>query len=85
MASKAKSPSLDLHGLRAEEVFDAVDRFLRNPKVQNCKSARIMPGKGKGIVRQKLIEYLRLGGYPWSYEKDTKGNTNEGVIVVHME
>jgi DNA-nicking Smr family endonuclease len=86
MAKKAKIPSvptLDLHGLREAEVFDKVDAFLRSPKAQKAPQVRIMPGKGKGIVQKKLIEYLKLGGFPWAYEKDGQGKVNEGVIVVY--
>lgn len=78
-------PTLDLHGLREAEVFDTVDAFINSPRVQKASKVRIMPGKGKGIVQKKLVEYLKLGGFPWSFEKDEKGRVNEGVIVVHMD
>ena len=82
--TSSNSPTLDLHGLREDEVFDKVDAFISSPRVQNSKQVRIMPGKGKGIVQKKLIEYLKLGGFPWSFEKDSSGKVNEGVIIVHV-
>lgn len=82
---KDNYPTLDLHGLRESEVFDRVDGFLSSPRAQNAPKVRIMPGKGKGIVQKKLIEYLRLGGFPWSYERDASGKENQGVILVHMD
>lgn len=44
-----------------------------------------MPGKGTGKVKAKVIEYLRLGGYPWSFERLNNGQANEGVMIVYME
>jgi DNA-nicking Smr family endonuclease len=75
---------LDLHGCRADEVIDKVDRFLVRSMEAELSKVRIMTGKGKGIVQKEVIAYLKLGRYPWSYEKTSKGDTNEGVIVVHL-
>lgn len=75
---------LDLHGCRAEEVADRVDKFLVNAYNAKLNRIRIMTGKGKGIVQKEVIKYLKLGNYPWSYEKTGKGVTNEGVLIVHL-
>ena len=79
----SKLPTLDLHGYKVEDVFDAVDAFLQ--KHSGKKQVRIMPGKGSGKVRSRVIEYLKLANYPWSFERLPNGASNEGVIVVHME
>lgn len=75
---------LDLHGCRAEEVIDKVDRFIVQAQKGNLHRVRIMTGKGKGIVQKEVIAYLKLGGYPWSYEKMSNGKTNDGVLVVQI-
>ena len=67
------SPLLDLHGCLEDEVFDKIEFFL---KKHSAGQVRIMPGKGKGIVKKKLIEYLRLAHYAWSYEKLPNGSQN---------
>ncbi len=77
-----KNPTLDLHGVTEDEVFDLVDRFIT--KNSSAAQIRIMPGKGKGIVKKKLIEYLRLANYSWKYEKLPNGTPNEGVLVIHL-
>lgn len=51
----------------------------------NKKQVRIMPGKGTGKVKALVIEYLKLSRYPWTYERLSNGQTNEGVLIVHME
>jgi dsDNA-specific endonuclease/ATPase MutS2 len=78
-----KGPTLDLHGFKTEDVFDAVESFLRKNATQ--KQVRIMPGKGTGKVKAKVAEYLRLANYPWSHERLDNGTQNEGVMIVYME
>ncbi len=83
MHKPKKLPTLDLHGFKTEDVFDAVESFLKKHSSQ--PQVRIMPGKGTGKVKAQVIEYLRLGGYPWSAERMNNGQVNDGVMIVHME
>ena len=80
---KAKHPTLDLHGFKTDDVYDAVDRFLL--KHQNRKTVQIMTGKGKGLVQKTVIQYLKQAGYPWAYEKAADGKPNTGVLIIFME
>lgn len=77
---KRKAPTLDLHGKTVDQVFDLVDRFI--VKNQNQSQIRIMPGKGTGKVKAELIRYLKLGGYPWTYETLDSGKKNTGCLVI---
>ena len=76
---------LDLHGCRAEEVEEKVDRFLTQANQNNLRKIKIMTGKGTGVVRKIVMDYLRLGRYPFSFEKLQNGKPNEGVLVIHLE
>lgn len=76
-------PTLDLHGYKTDEVFDAVEAFLA--KHTSAKQVRIMPGKGSGKVKAKVAEYLKLAHYHWSHERLSNGQLNEGVMIVYME
>ena len=78
-----KAPTLDLHGFKTDEVFDAVEAFLA--KHSNSKQVRIMPGKGTGKVKAKVEEYLKLARYPWSPERLPNGQSNDGVMIVYVE
>ncbi len=78
-----KQPTLDLHGYKSDEVFDAVESFLL--KHAQRQQVRIMPGKGSGKIKAKVIEYLKLGNYPWSFERTSNGTLNDGVMIVYME
>lgn len=75
---------LDLHGCRAEEIPDKVDRFIVQAQEGGLHRIRIMTGKGKGIVKKEVIAYLKLGKYPWKFETTAKRETNDGVLVVSV-
>ena len=74
-------PILDFHGKQEDEIFDFLDQFLR--KYNNKEQVLLVVGKGKGIVKQKVIEYLKLTGYSWKYEK-VKGLVNKGALLVDL-
>lgn len=81
--NKGKFPTLDLHGFKTDEVYDAVEAFLS--KNSNAAKVKVMPGKGTGAVKAQVIDYLKRANYPWSYEKLPNGSDNSGVLIVHME
>ncbi len=76
---------LDLHGFKADDVEDAIDRFLVQISQSKLKRARIMTGKGTGKVKEITIKYLKLAGYHWAYEKLANGKNNEGCLVLFLE
>lgn len=76
---------LDLHGFKADQVEEAIDRFLVQISNSNLKKARIMTGKGTGTVKAIAIKYLKLAGYQWAYEKLSNGKNNEGCLVLFLE
>ena len=80
-SSQNSRPSLDLHGFTTLEIFDQLDAFIMKNK--DKEELCVVVGKGRGLVKQKVIEYLKLGGYPWDYE-NTYGQVNEGALIVDL-
>ena len=78
---KSKIPCLDLHGQTEDKVFDLLDQFIR--KHQHYEQIMFIVGKGKGIIKQKTLEYLKMAHYPWQYEK-VRGSTNKGALIVDL-
>lgn len=76
---------LDLHGFKADQVEDAIDRFLMQLSTSKLKRARIMTGKGTGTVQSIAIKYLKLAGYHWAFEKLSNGKNNEGCLVIFLD
>lgn len=76
---------LDLHGFKADDVEEAIDKFLVQISRSNLKRARIMTGKGTGKVKEITIRYLKMAGYPWAYDKLSNGKSNEGCLIIFLE
>ena len=74
-------PCLDLHGFITDDIFDKIDQFIMQNK--DKEEVCVIVGKGRGLVKQKVIEYLELGEYPWSYEKNY-GQVNDGALVIDL-
>ena len=78
---KKNIPSLDLHGCTKDEVFNLLDRFI--VRYSHHDELRVIVGRGRGIVRQKAIEYLKGAHYPWRYER-AQGVENTGALIVDL-
>ncbi len=76
-----KIPSIDFHGRTDDEVFDLLDCFIRKNKDQN--RIVVIVGKGKGIIKNKVLEYLKMAHYSWSYERN-RGISNKGALIVDL-
>ena len=74
-------PQLDLHGESKEEIFDLLDRFLRENKDQ--EQVLVIVGKGKGVIKKKVLEYLKLVQYPWRNER-VNGFENKGALIIDL-
>ena len=78
---KKNLPTLDLHGCTKDEVFNLLDPFI--VRHSRCEELRVIVGRGRGIVRQKAVEYLKSAHYPWRYEK-VRGVENPGALIVDL-
>ena len=74
-------PILDLHGCTKEEVFNLVDKFIM--KHHHHEELCIIVGRGKGILREQAIKYLKGARYPWRYER-VHGLENKGALIVDL-
>jgi dsDNA-specific endonuclease/ATPase MutS2 len=77
-------PTLDLHGVRVDEVFDLMDRFLRREEERETALVRILHGKGSGKVKEKALEYCRLSGHSPRPDKGSGGAENPGSFLLYL-
>lgn len=77
-STKGQLPTLDLHGYTTDAVADAVDRFLVKSQRAGHPRVRLITGKGTGAVRKVALDWLKLGGFPYSTE-------NEGSFLIFLE
>ena len=79
--SKKNRPTLDLHGKTTEEVFPLLEGFIA--KNQQAEEVLLIVGKGRGLVRQQAIKWLKGAGYPYRYEK-AGGVDNIGALIIDL-
>jgi DNA mismatch repair protein MutS2 len=66
---------LDMRGMNLEEAIMETDRFLDESFLSNLGQVYLIHGKGTGVLRTGLQEYLRKHKHVKSYRM---GNYNEG-------
>jgi DNA mismatch repair protein MutS2 len=79
------SPEIHLRGMTAEEAQEALDRFIDSAIVTGMTQIYVIHGKGTGVLRRTLTEYLRK--HPEVVDLRL-GNWNEGgagVTVVKLK
>lgn len=75
----------DVRGMRADEALDIISRFIDDALMVNAREVRILHGKGNGILRQIIREYL--SGLPMvkSYRDEHVELGGSGITVVGLE
>lgn len=76
---------LDLRGQNLEESLIEVDRFLDESFLSNLGQVYIIHGKGTGILRTGITEYLRKHKHVKSYRLGNYGEGGTGVTVVELK
>jgi dsDNA-specific endonuclease/ATPase MutS2 len=77
-------PTLDLHGVAVDEVFDLMDRFLRSEEASGTGRVRILHGRGTGKVRAKALEYCRITGHSPMDDKTESQWGNPGSFLLYL-
>jgi DNA mismatch repair protein MutS2 len=75
---------LDLRGVSLEEAILEVDRFLNDAFLSNMGLIYIIHGKGTGILRAGIQDYLRKHRLIKTYRTGNYGEGGNGVTVVEL-
>jgi len=78
-------PEIDIRGVRGEEAINQVRDFLDNALMVQHRSLRILHGKGNGILRQLVREYLSGIDIVKSYRDENIDLGGTGITVVEMD
>ncbi|MBE0674007.1 MAG: Smr/MutS family protein, partial [Bacteroidales bacterium] len=78
-------PQLDLRGLKAEEAIQKVQEFLDQAWMVSYPTVRILHGKGYGILRHQIRQYLSTLGYIRSFDDAPVDQGGTGITVVQLD
>lgn len=81
---EAASPELDIRGMASDEMLGVLGIFLDNAYMSNLPSARIIHGKGTGILRAAVHAELRKCKYVKRFRLGTYGEGEDGVTIVEF-
>jgi DNA mismatch repair protein MutS2 len=78
-------PDIDLRGKRADEAMDMVVDFIDEAIMVNARELRILHGKGNGILRQLIREYLHSVDLVEWYGDAQVDQGGAGITVIKLE
>jgi len=81
---EATCPELDIRGMASDEMLGVLGIFLDNAFLSNLPSARIIHGKGTGILRAAVHAELRKCKYVKKFRLGTFGEGEDGVTIVEF-
>lgn len=78
-------PEIDLRGKRAGEALQLLQEFLDEAVMVQAGSLYVLHGKGDGILRQLIREYLGSSGIVRSYQDEHVDRGGSGITVVELD
>ena len=79
--ASAVSAELDMHGMRAQEASERINKYLDDAILAGFPSVRILHGKGTGALRQVVHAALKEYPYVANYKPASFDEGGEGVTV----
>ncbi|MEX2335811.1 MAG: endonuclease MutS2 [Fulvivirga sp.] len=79
------STTLDVRGKRAEEVLGIVDKFIDDALLFNLPEVRVLHGKGNGVLRDLIRNYLRDSGMVSAIKDEHVEGGGAGISVVELK
>jgi len=78
-------PEIDIRGIRGEEALNLVRDFIDNALMVQHRNLRILHGKGNGILRQLVREYLSSMNIVKSYRDEQVDLGGSGITVGELD
>lgn len=79
------NPEIDVRGMRTEEALQAVQDFIDTALMIQFRHLRILHGKGNGILRQMIRQYLGSTGAVKSATDEHVDRGGAGITIVELD
>jgi DNA mismatch repair protein MutS2 len=76
--------SIDLRGFKAEEALNAIQRYIDEAMLLSIPEVRILHGKGNGVLRNIIREYLRSVKEVKNFRDEILEAGGHGITVVNF-
>ncbi|WBW50397.1 endonuclease MutS2 [Peptoniphilus equinus] len=76
---------IDLRGNNFEDAKERIDKYMDDALLAGMTEVRIITGKGTGVLRQKVREYLRVHPHVKHYEDAPQNQGGFGATVVQFK
>jgi DNA mismatch repair protein MutS2 len=78
-------PEIDVRGMRTEEALQVVQEFIDTAMMIQYRNLRILHGKGNGILRQMIRQYLQSTGAVTSAMDEHVERGGAGITLVELD
>ncbi|MBX7151014.1 endonuclease MutS2 [bacterium] len=75
---------IDLRGMTTEEAIYQADKYISDAHVMGFRQIALIHGKGGGVLRKKIAEYLKKNHRVRSYRLGQWGEGDTGVTIVEL-
>jgi len=79
------SAEVDVRGETVDSAILVIDKFLDDALLSSLGQVRIIHGKGTGLLRKGIHDYLKSLSYVKSYRLGVFGEGDSGVTVVELQ
>lgn len=82
---KDVSSTLDLRGMRYEDAYLKLEKYIDDAIYASLKQVSIIHGFGTGVIRELVINYLKSSPYIESYRFGGAGEGGQGVTIATIK
>jgi DNA mismatch repair protein MutS2 len=79
------NPEIDVRGMRTDEALQVVQEFIDTALMIQFRHLRILHGKGNGILRQMIRQYLNSTGAVKSAADEHVDRGGAGITIIELD